>query len=94
MKPVRLTVTAAPNPFNPATTIEYAVAGRGHVSLRVFDARGALVRTLVDEVQPAGSRRITWDGRDDRGAGVASGVYLLRVDAAGESRRQKMVLLK
>ncbi|HEX6791873.1 MAG TPA: kelch repeat-containing protein [Candidatus Krumholzibacteria bacterium] len=83
-----------PNPFNPTTTIEYAVPARGRVQLRVFDVSGAMVRTLVDEVQPAGTRRVTWDGRDDRGARVASGVYLLRADAAGESRQRKMILLK
>jgi hypothetical protein len=83
-----------PNPFNPTTTIEYALPARGRASLRVYDVNGALVRTLVDAVEDAGAHRVTWDGRDDAGMSVASGVYLLRVDADGASRMRKMVLLK
>lgn len=83
-----------PNPFNPSTTIEYAIPARGRVSLRVFAVNGALVRTLVDGVEGAGSRRVMWDGRDEDGLRVASGVYVLRIEAAGSSQSRKMVLLK
>jgi hypothetical protein len=83
-----------PNPFNPSTTIEYALPARGRVRLRVYDARGTIVRTLVDGVENAGSRRATWDGRDESGAAVASGVYFCRIDAAGTSLSRKMTLLK
>jgi len=85
----------SPNPFNPLTTIEYDIhAGGTSVSLEVFDLRGRLVRTLVDEYQTAGSKSVRWDGSDDRGRQTAAGVYLyaLRTDR-GEMVR-KMVLLK
>jgi hypothetical protein len=83
-----------PNPFNPTTTIEYALPSRGHVRLRVYDVNGARVRTLVDGVESGGSHRVTWDGRDDSGMRAASGVYLLRIDAAGTTTTRKMTLLK
>ena len=83
-----------PNPFNPSTTIEYALPARTRVSLRVYDARGALVRTLFDGIENGGTRRVTWDGRNDAGVAVASGVYLCRIDAAGSTRTRKMTLLK
>jgi hypothetical protein len=83
-----------PNPLNPSTTIEYSIPMGGRVTLRVYDAAGHLVRTLLDAVQPEGARRITWDGRDDAGAGIASGVYLLRLEAAGQQHTRKLVLLK
>jgi hypothetical protein len=92
--PSTLALRNFPNPFNPSTTIEYSVPARGRVALRVYAVNGTLVRTLIDGVESAGSRRATWDGRDDRGIPVASGVYLLRIDSAGEARAGKMSLLK
>ncbi len=83
-----------PNPFNPTTTIRFELAARGRASLRIYDVRGAHVRTLFDESRDAGPGTATWDGRDDAGRGVASGVYLYRLNAGGESRTRKMVLLK
>jgi N-acetylneuraminic acid mutarotase len=83
-----------PNPFNPATTIAYELPASGRAVLRVFDAGGRLVRTLVDAVQPAGLQSTRWDGLNDDGAAVGSGVYFCRLDAAGVSRSRKMVLLK
>jgi hypothetical protein len=83
-----------PNPFNPGTTVEYVLPVQGPVTVRVFDVTGSPVRTLVDEVQPAGAQRVRWDGRSDAGGGVASGVYLLRIEAAGIVRTRKMTMLK
>ncbi len=83
-----------PNPFNPTTTIAFDLARRGHVVLRVYDVSGRVVRTLVDGVQDAGTHRATWDGRDDRGARVASGVYLYRLQAGSVTRTRKMVMMK
>jgi hypothetical protein len=83
-----------PNPFNPSTAISYELPARGRVTLRVFDAKGRLVRTLVDAVEPAGVRNARWDGRNDAGAVVGSGVYFCRLETAGISRSRKMVLLK
>jgi hypothetical protein len=85
---------AFPNPFNPTTTLRYEIAARSHVNLSIFDVRGALVVTLVDEVQPPGSRSFVWNARDRRGHALASGVYLCRLVAGGESQSRKLVLLK
>lgn len=84
----------APNPFNPATTIGFTVPQAGPVTLRVYDVRGRQVRTLVDEPKLAGSHSVTWDGRDDGGAEVASGAYVYRVAAAGTTLHRKMVLVR
>ena len=72
-----------PNPFNPVTTITYTMPRAGHLSVKVFDLRGALVRTLVDEVRPAGEGQAVWDGRDAQGAQAASGVYFYEARTGG-----------
>ncbi len=83
-----------PNPFNPATTIRFSLAAGSHATLEVFDASGRWVRTLVDEARAAGPQSARWDGRDARGAAVASGVYFYRLTTPGVSDSKKMVLLK
>lgn len=83
-----------PNPFNPQTSIRYQLAVDGPVTLRVFDAAGRLVRTLVDERQTRGSHEVTWDGRDGDGQRAASGVFLCRLEAGGLTRMTRMTLLK
>lgn len=83
-----------PNPFNPSTTIRFDIAARGRATLRVYDVRGALVRTLLDETRDAGPGSASWNGRDDLGRGVSSGLYFYRIESNGESRTRKMVLLK
>jgi hypothetical protein len=83
-----------PNPFNPGTTIRFSVERRGRVGLRVYDVRGRLVRTLVDEERAGGAHVTTWDGRDHQGRRVASGVYFCRLQAGHEAEVRKMVLLR
>jgi len=85
-----------PNPFNPVTEIAYNVPGHdgGRVTLRVYSVDGSLVTTLVDEIRDAGPGNVIWDGVDGNGRRVASGVYLYRLSAAGETVTKKMVLLK
>jgi hypothetical protein len=83
-----------PNPFNPTTRIAYRVPVAGAVSLQVFDARGRLVRTLVDGPQTAGEHVAVWNGRDDRGRTVASGVYTSVLQTPGGSAARKMSLVK
>jgi len=83
-----------PNPFNPVTTIQYALAATDHVTIRIFDIRGALVRVLVDETQPAGWHSVEWNGRDHSGQPVASGVYLCRMMSGTFADTKKLVLLK
>ncbi len=84
-----------PNPFNPTTTISYSLANRAHVQLKVYNVSGQLVRTLVDQVQtPAQVAPITWDGTNNAGTQVSSGVYFYRLVAGDFVRTRKMVLLK
>jgi hypothetical protein len=83
-----------PNPFNPRTSIEYGLAEPSHVSLRVYDVAGRLVRNLVDAPMAAGVRTAEWDAKDDRGFLVSSGVYYYELRAADISTRHRMVLLR
>jgi M6 family metalloprotease-like protein len=83
-----------PNPFNPTTTIGFSLAERSAVSLEVFDVSGRLVRTLVAAALPAGHQERVWDGRDNRGAPVGSGVYICRLRAGGRQQTGKLLLLK
>jgi hypothetical protein len=86
-----------PNPFNPVTTIRYSIKEKGRVTLTVFNTAGQRVRTIVDDVQSPteGGYSVLWDGTNDAGGRVASGVYLYKLTAPGgyESVR-KLVLLK
>jgi hypothetical protein len=78
-----------PNPFNPATTLTYAVPRQGRVELRVYDLLGRVVATLVDEVQPRGRYRVAFDGTD-----LASGVYFSRLEFSSRVLTRKMLLVK
>jgi hypothetical protein len=83
-----------PNPFNPTTTIQYDVGIRGHVSLIVYDVRGAVVRVLYEGPRAAGAYDAAWDGLDERGRQAPSGLYFYRLRTPGFSETRKMVLLK
>ncbi len=83
-----------PNPFNPTTSIAYEVPAPGRVTVAVFDVLGRRVRTLAQGPHEAGSYRVAWDGRDERGAPVASGVYLYRMTADAFVKTRAMMLLK
>lgn len=86
---------AAPNPFNPQTRIPYDLPRTSPVRLTVHDAAGRLVRTLLDGViVTAGRHAVAWDGRDQAGRSAGSGIYLCRLEAAGEVRQSKLVLLR
>lgn len=85
---------ARPNPFNPRTRIEYQLPARAMVRLDVFDASGRLVRRLIDGLRAAGPGSVEWDGRDQKGAPVGSGVYLYRLGYGSHQISRKMVLLK
>ena len=83
-----------PNPFNPTTTIEFALPSEGRAELLVFDAKGQRVRTLRSGTLSAGPHSVTWDGRDDAGSSVSSGVYFYRLRASNQTLTRKMLLLK
>jgi hypothetical protein len=85
---------AAPNPFNPVTKLTYGLPSKQHVALRVYNVAGKLVRVLVDGQREAGYHAAVWDGRDDAGEAVASGVYFARMEAEAFEESVKMVLLK
>ncbi len=83
-----------PNPFNPVTTIDYSISGKTDVDLVIFDVSGRRVRTLVREKQLPGGYSVVWDGRNDGGRPVASGIYFYRLDAGRNSSVKKMVILR
>jgi hypothetical protein len=83
-----------PNPCNPSTTISFSLASTQHANLAIFDARGALVRTLVNGTLAGGPHSIMWNGTDDSGGRVASGVYFYRITADKKSATKKILLLR
>jgi len=86
--------TNYPNPFNPETTISYDLPKAEWVRLSVYNASGQLVRTLVDEARSAGAHSALWDGRDDAGRDVASGMYVYWMMAGTFAASQKMLLVR
>ena len=84
----------APNPFNPTTAIAYQIPEPGQVKLTVYNMLGQEVRTLVDTPMDAGAYTVSWDGRDNQGHRIASGVYMYRMEAGGFSQVRRMLLLK
>jgi len=83
-----------PNPGRSSATLSFSLPREGKVRLAVYDLKGALVRTLLEEKRSAGNHHIDWDGRDAQGRSVASGVYFYRLEALGMSRTQKGLLLR
>ncbi|MDP2960813.1 MAG: FlgD immunoglobulin-like domain containing protein, partial [candidate division Zixibacteria bacterium] len=90
-----------PNPFNPATTIpfqvyslEFGVGRPIRTTLTVYNILGQRVRTLVDENKLPGRYEVIWDGKDEKGKEVSSGIYFYRLEIGGSKETEKMVLLK
>ncbi|MFH1335865.1 MAG: FlgD immunoglobulin-like domain containing protein, partial [Candidatus Zixiibacteriota bacterium] len=90
-----------PNPFNPITTIHFTVFSRQSTvhspiltSLRIYNILGETVKTLVDEFKGKGSYTVVWDGKDDKGEEVASGIYFYRLKSGEFSEAKKMLLLR
>ena|GEM_PF-3540958 len=83
-----------PNPFNAATTIAYSLEKASRVSLVIYDLLGRKVKTIVDEDFPSGNHTASWNGKNDYGADVATGVYFYRLTAGNQISSRKMVLLK
>ena len=83
-----------PNPFNPVTTISYGLPAGADVRIEIYNILGQNVRTLVDERQAAGYRSVIWDGNDDSGNQVSTGVYFYRIEADDYQASKKMLLIK
>jgi len=83
-----------PNPFNPSTTIKFDLKEKGFVTLKVYNVAGQLVRTLVSGERDANSYTVTWDGKNDRGGAVASGIYFYKMETKDFSQTKKMVMLR
>jgi hypothetical protein len=83
-----------PNPFNPQTTVQFALAAADRVRIAIYDVRGSLVRRLVDQAMPAGEHRATWNGVDDQGRPASSGIYFVRMIAGSYTETRKIVMLK
>lgn len=92
--PVAGALEAYPNPFNPRTTLHFALPRAARVELVIYDPRGRRVRELFAGELGAGDHRFVWDGRDDGGRGTATGVYLAQLRAAGAARTAKLSLLR
>lgn len=83
-----------PNPFNAETQIRLSIPSSGQVDLRIYNMLGQLVKTLVDADLPAGDHQAVWNGTDDQGRALASGMYFYRLQAGGMSEVRRMVLLR
>jgi len=92
--PAETTLSAGPNPFNPATTLRFALASATNVRLEIFNVRGERVTTLVQGTLPAGAHAIRWLGRSDAGVAAASGVYFARLRAGALQRHVKLLLVQ
>lgn len=83
-----------PNPFNPETAIRFATKSAGPVRLSIYNLKGQLVRDLIRQDLPAGFHRVVWNGRDNSGRAVSSGIYLYRMETPGYAQTLKMMLMK
>ncbi|MCL1827531.1 MAG: T9SS type A sorting domain-containing protein [Candidatus Cloacimonetes bacterium] len=83
-----------PNPFNPETTISFTTFISDHISLAIFNIKGQKIKSLLNETRAAGEHQVTWNGLDDNGQSVSSGLYFYRVTAGEFQETKKMVLLK
>jgi len=83
-----------PNPFNPSTTISYAIPQQSNVMVKIYDMLGREVKTLVSEEQMPGVYDVLWNGDNNYGINVATGIYLYRVVAGNNVQVKKMILLK
>jgi hypothetical protein len=83
-----------PNPFNPETTISFEISESGKTEVEIFNVKGQKVKTLLNENLEFGSHSIVWDGRNDKGEQVSSGMYFYRISVNGNQKTSKMLMLK
>ncbi len=92
--PPQVSLSNYPNPFNPETTIRFSVPSKVMTSIDIFNSKGQKVRSLIHEVRSEGDHQIVWNGTDDRGKSLSSGVYLCRMQIAGQSLTRKLMMMK
>ena len=83
-----------PNPFNPVTEIRYTLPRESYVNISIYNILGQKVKNLVDEYQSAGYKTVKWNGKNDQGQNVASGVYFYKIKAGDFTKVKKMVIIK
>ena len=83
-----------PNPFNPSTTINYSLKENSKILLKIYNIKGQLVKTLVNDIKPAGEHSAIWDGRDYNQQPVGSGIYFYKLKTKEDSQIRKMILLR
>jgi hypothetical protein len=83
-----------PNPFNPNTSISFSLASSADTSLKIYNLKGQIVATLAEGILEAGNHTIDWDGRDDNGNALSSGIYFYRLQSGQTTLQRKMVLSK
>jgi len=83
-----------PNPFNPTTTIEYSISKDSWVNLSIYNVNGQLVRTLVNEYQKSNKYKVVWDGKNNNGNQVSSGVYFYKIVTDGFVQSKKLIVLR
>ena len=90
----KLALNNSPNPFNPKTTINFVMPKTGQATLKIYNVRGACIRNLVDGIHQAGANSVDWDGTDDRGAAMSTGVYFAKINACGAVMTNKLALVR
>ncbi|MCJ7577118.1 MAG: T9SS type A sorting domain-containing protein, partial [candidate division Zixibacteria bacterium] len=83
-----------PNPFNPATVVKFEIVQPAKVSLKIYNILGQSVKVLVDEEKVAGTYTTYWDGKDQNGQAVSSGIYFYKLDTGNFTEVKKMILIK
>ena len=83
-----------PNPFNPSTVISYSLPRQSDVTISIINLLGQNVRTIINENQVAGKHELIWDGTDQSGRAVASGIYFYQISSGGFTESKKMIMLK
>ncbi len=83
-----------PNPFNPVTNIRFEIPAAGKVSVKIYNIRGQLIKSLISGQYPAGEHTVKWDGINDRGQRVSSGIYIYRLQTGNQTKMKKMLLIK
>jgi flagellar hook assembly protein FlgD len=83
-----------PNPFNPETVIRFATKDPGNVKITVYNIKGQVVKTLTNQNYSSGNHQLIWNGKDDKGRSVSSGIYMYRMETPSYTKTMKMMLMK